>query len=198
MTGLFTKPHGDRPVGFYIRLEPISEANFDRLVAWSPSPEFLLQWAGPLFTFPLDRAQLERHLAACRQEPPVTLAFRAVNGGTGEVIGHIELGGIDHRNRSARLSRVLVSPEQLRGQGIGQRVVEAALKVAFEALHLHRVDLYVFDFNSAAIACYERVGFRPEGMLREARRHGEGYWSVCVMSMLEHEWRGGSSYEGES
>ena len=37
-----------------VRLEPFSEADFERLIAWSPTPEFLLQWAGPLFTFPLN------------------------------------------------------------------------------------------------------------------------------------------------
>jgi RimJ/RimL family protein N-acetyltransferase len=184
--------------GASVRLESFSEADFDQLIAWSPSPEFLLQWAGPLFTFPLDRAQLEKYLAACQQEPPVTLAFRAMNEANGEVIGHAELSGIDRRNRSARLSRVLVGPEELRGQGFGQQVVEASLKVAFETLKLHRVDLFVFDFNRAAIGCYARVGFKHEGILRDARRHEEGYWSVFVMSILEHEGREVSSCRGES
>ncbi len=192
------KSHGDKTATFEVRLEPFSEADFERLIAWSLSAEFLLQWAGPSFTFPLDGAQLESHLVACRQEPPTTLAFRAVYGNDDAVIGHTELSSIDRRNRSARLSRVLVGPEELRGQGIGQRIVEAALKVAFEDLHLHRVDLFVFDFNRAAITCYERVAFRHEGTLREARKHEEGYWNVCVMSILEHEWLEVSSHVGES
>ena len=32
---------------------------------------------------------------------------------------------------------------------------------------MHRVGLGVFDFNDSAIACYERAGFRREGVLRE-------------------------------
>jgi RimJ/RimL family protein N-acetyltransferase len=50
------------------------------------------------------------------------------------------------------------------------------------------VSLNVFDFNSAAIRRYEKVGFKQEGMLREARRHGDEYWNACVMSLLEHEF----------
>jgi len=172
-----------------VRLEPFSEADFERLIGWSATPEFLLQWAGPLFTHPLDHGQLAQYLAATRQVPPISLAYRSVDEASGRVVGHVEIGNIDGRNSSARLSRVLVGPKDLRGRGVGQQMVRAAMAVAFDELHLHRVDLFVFDFNHAAIACYERAGFQHEGILREARRHGDSYWNVCVMSILEHQWR---------
>jgi len=54
---------------------------------------------------------------------------------------------------------------------------------------MHRVELAVFDFNQAAIACYERVGFHREGVRREMFESGDGYWSEIIMSMLESEWR---------
>jgi RimJ/RimL family protein N-acetyltransferase len=173
--------------GPLVHLEPFSEADFDRLIAWIPTGEFLLQWAGPLFTFPLNRPQLEKYLEACRESPPARLTFRGVNTENGGVVGHVELGEIDLRNRSARLARVLVGPENLRGKGFGRQLVHLALKVAFEKLRLHRVDLFVFDFNKPAIRCYEGLGFHHEGLLREARKHGDTYWNVCVMSLLEHE-----------
>ena len=172
-----------------ICLETFSESDFDRLIAWSPTAEFLLQWAGPLFTFPLDRGQLENYLVATRQDPPTALAYRGVDMAARMVVGHVEIGNIDRRNSSARLSRVLVGPISLRGRGLGQQLVRAALGVAFDKLHLHRVDLSVFDFNQAAIACYERVGFQREGVQREAARHGDGYWNACIMSILDHQWR---------
>ena len=110
-----------------------------------------------------------------------------MNAETGAVVGHIDLGDIDLRNRSARLGRVLVGPEDLRGKGMGRQFVQLALIVAFEKLRLHRVDLFVFDFNQPAICCYEGLGFQHEGVFREARKHGNTYWNVCVMSLLEHE-----------
>jgi RimJ/RimL family protein N-acetyltransferase len=48
----------------------------------------------------------------------------------------------------------------------------------------------VFDFNQAAIACYKRAWFTIEGRLREARRVGEEYWTLYLMSLLESEWDG--------
>lgn len=87
-----------------VRLESFSETDFDRLITRDPSPAFLLQWAGPLFTFPPDRAQSGKYLAACEQEPPVTLAFRAVN----EANGWIYSSSISTA-RQLRATRVLDS-----------------------------------------------------------------------------------------
>jgi RimJ/RimL family protein N-acetyltransferase len=86
------------------------------------------------------------------------------------------------------ISRVLVAPGH-RGNGIGTKMVEKAVRFGFEELGLHRLELRVFDFNRAAIQCYEKVGFRQEGVLREARRVGNVWWSLVCMSLLEHEWR---------
>ena len=72
-------------------------------------------------------------------------------------------------------------------------MVDAALEVAFRDLRLHRVDLTVFDFNAAAIACYERAGFSVAGRLRDLRRlRDEEYWTALVMSILEDEWHRGA------
>jgi RimJ/RimL family protein N-acetyltransferase len=46
----------------------------------------------------------------------------------------------------------------------------------------------LFDFNEAAIRCYEKCGFVKERLLRDARRVGNEYWSLYIMSILETEW----------
>jgi RimJ/RimL family protein N-acetyltransferase len=172
-----------------IQLRPFTEADIDRLISWIPSAEFLLQWAGPSYSFPLTQEQIGELLAlATADEPPVML-FKAVDPVSGQVIGHIELLNIDRTNRSVTVGRVLVGPVEQRGHGVGRQIVAAALKIAFEELALHRVGLGVFDFNTAAIACYERVGFRREGALRDYRRIGGDYWTLIMMSILEDEWR---------
>lgn len=171
-----------------IKLEPFTEADFDRLIGWVPSPKFLLQWAGPGFSYPLTRDQLRHHLVGETGEQPDRLIYKAVHRKHGETVGHGEIVALDRWNCSAIMARILVGPQEMRGKGIGEQIVRALLQVAFQELSLHRVALHVFTFNTSAIRCYERVGFKQEGVLREARRHGEGYWDVCVMSILEQEW----------
>ncbi len=131
---------------------------------------------------------------AARAVPGRSLQRRHPRGGfsrlvaDGEVVGHIELDAIDRRNRSARISRVLIA-DVWRGRGSGSSMVRALLEFGFGELGLHRIDLVVFDFNLTAIACYEKAGFVREGQIRDARRMGDDYWSLYQMSMLENEWR---------
>ena len=166
-----------------VTLASFTEADIDRLIGWIGSPDLLGQWAASTFSYPLTRAQLEVHT---RQSATRGASIYKVLDHDGSVVGHVELGSIDRLNRSLRIGRVLVSPEHRR-RGIGTALMRAALAVAFEQLQMHRVELSVFDFNQAAIACYERVGFRREGLRREMHKASDAYWSEIVMSILESE-----------
>jgi RimJ/RimL family protein N-acetyltransferase len=168
-----------------LTLRRFGRADFARLIGWVESPAFLMQWAGPLFTYPLDAAQLERYLLLATGDPPTHYLFTALLGA--EPVGHIELSQVDRRNASATLARVLIGPQQ-RGQGLGVRLVTQAAAFAFDQLHLHRLALNVFDFNHAAIACYARAGFVREGLQRDARRVGDEWWSVVTMALLADDW----------
>jgi RimJ/RimL family protein N-acetyltransferase len=170
-------------------LRPFTVDDIDRLIGWIPSAEFLLQWAGPAYHHPLTRKQIEELMAAAAGDEPEVLLFKAIDDATGEVVGHVELLNIDRHHRLLTIGRVLVGPDELRGRGIGRQIMNAALRISFDELGMHRVGLGVFDFNSPAIACYEKTGFRREGVLRDYRRVGEAYWSLVMMSILEDEWR---------
>ena len=171
-----------------IELKPFERADFDKLINWIETPEFLLQWGGPNFTFPLDEDQLGVYLKDANNDDSEVLIYSVFDRETETVIGHISLGKIDRGNNSARVGKVLVGDKNVRGKGIGKQMMTEILKVAFDELHLHRVSLGVFDFNSSAIACYEKAGFKKEGLLRESRKIGEEYWSLWEMSILEKEW----------
>jgi len=112
-----------------VRLASFTRADFPRLLAWAVSPEFLMQWAGPLFRWPLDEAQLEAYLAPTRLDPPPRIIWRAEDL-SGVPVGHLELNIIDRDHRSAVLARVLVEPAR-RGQGLGRAMIAPALDVAF-------------------------------------------------------------------
>lgn len=167
-----------------IKLEIFKKSDFKQLINWINSEEFLIQWSGNAFTFPLDEQQLEKYIEIAN-----TLAFKVVDEETSDVIGHISLGQIDNINKSARIGKVLVGNTKMRGRSIGKHMMKAVLHIAFDELKLHRVTLGVYDFNTSAISCYEKIGFVKEGLLRESKRVGETYWNLWEMSMLEYEWK---------
>ena len=54
---------------------------------------------------------------------------------------------------------------------------------------LHRVGLFVFEFNERAIRAYQRVGFVLEGRARQSIRRDGRWWDELQMSMLEADWK---------
>jgi len=176
-----------------IELVQFMEADIDRLAGWVPSLQEHLFWTASVFEYPLPREPFARFVRESTERED-RLFFKAVQRESGEPCGHLELGAIDRRNRSLRIGRVLLAPA-FRGQGLGVEMMRAALAIAFDELRMHRVELGVFDINPGAIACYERAGFRREGIRRESFKvpgapgASARYWSEVTMSVLDSEWR---------
>jgi len=167
-----------------VQLRPFEPRDYPRLLNAIHSPQELVQWAGPYFHFPLDQAQLEAYRASAQGGTAVRRIYTACDA-AGEPVGHIELNEID--GYSARLCRAFINPS-LRGRGFGRAMVRRAVRIGFADLGLRRIDLGVYDFNTAAIRCYMLEGFVKEGHLRMARPVGDEIWSTDLMAILRDEW----------
>lgn len=173
-----------------IRLERFTPADFNQLIEWINSERLMKEWSGSLFSFPLTQESLAWYIEGANDlQNPDVFVYKAVDTKTDETVGHISLGSISQRDRSARITRVLVGSEAARGKGVCRRMVQALLRIGFEDLQLHRISLGVYDFNHSAIKCYLKAGFRQEGVMRDVVRHGDAYWSLVEMGILEDEWR---------
>lgn len=173
-----------------ITLEPFTPADFPQLIEWIDTERLMREWSGGLFSFPLTPKALDWYLEGANDfTDPSVFIYKAVEHETGRTVGHISLGSISEQNRSGRISRVLVGPGSGRGRGYCAAMVKALLQIGFAQLGLHRIELGVYDFNHAAIRCYEKSGLRVDGVLRDVVRHGDAYWSLVEMSILEAEWR---------
>ncbi|SFL50070.1 GNAT family N-acetyltransferase [Salibacterium qingdaonense] len=165
---------------------PFSKEHYEQLKSWIPDGSFLMQWGGPEFCFPLNNKQLDRYVNGDDQPGLERIVYSVMEEQA--VIGHISLGAVDRQNRSARIGKVLVGDRHSRGRGIGLQMMEKLCSIAFDEMKLHRVSLGVWDFNEAAVRCYERAGFVHEGRKRDIRIVRGEYWSIYEMSMLESEW----------
>jgi len=166
-----------------IRLEKFTNTDFDRFISWIETESFMYQFAGPVFTFPITGNQLAEYISDENRK-----VFRVINTATDKVIGHGEINRIDRRNKSARLSRILIADKNERDKGFGTMIINELLRIGFEELNLHRIDLGVFEFNKSAIKCYEKCGFKIEGLLRESFVIDNEFQSVYNMSILRKEW----------
>lgn len=132
------------------------------LAKWVSSPELHERWTGRFFRYPLEARQIEFYLAEASL-PNAQHQIFAIRHSEQGLIGYAELSHI-WPHLSARISRLLIGPPELRGRGYGAQATEILLKIAFERFHVHRVDLGVLEENRAAIKTYKNVGFKQVGL----------------------------------
>ncbi len=171
-----------------IKLEYFGPDDFRQLMEWIKDDEALMNWSGSLFSFPLNQESLEWYIEDVNDiNNADAFIYKAVEQKTCKVVGHISLGGISKKNKAARISRVLVDPGS-EGRGYCCQMVKAVLKIGFEEMKMHRICLGVYDFNKAAIRCYQKAGLVIEGTNRDCLLFKNKWWSLVEMSILEEEW----------
>lgn len=172
-----------------LALRALQPADCDRLLAWVDSSDALWQWSGARsFTWPLDRGQLLRDLAA-RDDSGGLLAGIDESG---EMVGHVLIEA-QHYHGLGQIGRVAVAPDR-RGRGLGTALMRATVRHGFDELDLHRLQLAVYTFNAAAISTYRSVGFVVEGVARDSTRGADGRWTSLTMSLLEPDYRHPAAY----
>lgn len=105
--------------------------------------------------------------------------------------------GLHRINWPARCATygLMIGDVDSHGRGYGTEATLLALRFAFEELNLHRVELCVYDHNTAGIRVYEKAGFELEGRLRQRMwRHG-AWHDELRYAVLREEWRGGARRE---
>jgi len=74
------------------------------------------------------------------------------------------------------------------GKSYGSDAMWVMLRYAFNELNLRRVGLIVFEYNPRAIQSYEKVGFIPEGRVREVMQRDGKRWDFLYMGIMREEW----------
>lgn len=104
------------------------------------------------------------------------------------LIGDVAIQDIHPMNRNANI-RIAINNSSHRGKGYGTEALRLMLEYGFGILNLHRIELSVFSYNERAIHVYEKIGFKREGVQREALFYDHQYYDSIQMSILEHEFR---------
>jgi len=161
-------------------------------------PRILLRPGGERDLELLHAIRSEPAVSRWWNEPsPVDEIAKDLAGDYGEVVFVIELdgevvGSIQYYEenepdyRHASIDLYLGGRHQ--GQGLGREAIAVLAAYLFDVRGHHRLTIDPAADNAAAIRAYERIGFKPVGIMRKYERGADGSWhDGLLMDLLADE-----------
>jgi len=154
-------------------LRPAVPSDISRIVALERTPHgrtFVGQW------------NEDGHLATLTGGDARYFVSETESGG---LQAYAILRGFKEDSGAIELKRIVVATPE---RGLGRRILQELISVAFDGYHAHRLFLDVYEDNARARHLYESLGFQYEGVMREAAHRDGQYVSLRLMSMLDREY----------
>jgi RimJ/RimL family protein N-acetyltransferase len=160
-----------------IRILPLEKKDAHCIVEWNrgKDTDFLMQWAGRGYQYPLTEEQITERLSIGAGTDFEIYGIKLAE----TLIGTIELMKIDHIAKRASIGRFLLDPA-LTGNGYGTKALQQFVELVFTETPITTLELTVFNFNKSAILCYEKTGFRKTA--EAVRPNG---WIAITMQIMK-------------
>lgn len=105
----------------------------------------------------------------------------------GELVGATGVVAYEWHNRMMEIGYWLSADQQ--GKGIMTRAVSALIDDAFNNLKMNRIEIHCATDNTRSRAIPERLGFKQDGVMREAGLINGQFVDKVIYSMLISEWK---------
>jgi UDP-4-amino-4,6-dideoxy-N-acetyl-beta-L-altrosamine N-acetyltransferase len=169
--------------GERIIIRALEREDLPRLVRWRNDPEarrFIFSY------LPLSMEEEERWFSRYLEQEKNKVFIIEVKDKK-EAIGYLLLSNIDHKNQNAEIG-IHIDERDYQGKGYGKDAMRTFLRFLFCEMNLHRIYLYVHEYNERAIKFYRRMGFMDEGILRDATYTEGRFQNILLMSILRGEF----------
>ena len=169
--------------GPFVRLDPLQESDAEQL--WALTEHAL--WAGMTNAWPTSPAAYAEHVAKQLASPGV-LAFTVRDATSGQVRGSTSFYDLVPAQRRVEIGSTWYGRE-FWGGPTNPAAKLLLLTHAFEELEVNRVALRCDARNLRSARAIERLGARPEGVLRSHRVAADGsVGDTAYFSILREEW----------
>lgn len=148
------------------QLVAAADADIDELMSWFSGPGETDIWAGPRFRFPFTSATFRQDSHWDRMP-----GFR-LNSPDGLFAA---FGQMYRRYGRINLARLVVNPD-MRGQGVGKRLVGMLIEVGPTLFAGDELSLFAYRHNAAALGCYRSMGFVIRDYPKGARMADQCYY----------------------
>lgn len=171
-------------VGERVNLRALEREDLSKMCKWRNDPEAIRF----IFSYlPISMAEEEEWFSRYLKEEK-SRVFVIQTKEAREAIGYLLVSNIDHKNQNAEVG-IHIDEKEYQGKGLGTDAMRRLLQFLFEEMNLHRIYLYVHDYNERALDFYKKMGFVQEGILRDAIFTDGRFHDIILMSILREEFK---------
>jgi RimJ/RimL family protein N-acetyltransferase len=171
-------------IGERVVLRPFDKRDLPHIQRWSNDAE-LRKLIGE--TAPMSQAEAEKYYKRVRADKDRAWYMIVLKKGN-RVIGEAGLLRMFRPWRSTDMT-IIIGERDAWGKGYGKEAGRLILDYAFRHLGFHRVSIGVVGFNKNALRFWRSLGFKKEGVERDAHFYDNKYSDGIMMSILEDEFR---------
>lgn len=170
--------------GEKVCLTDITEADIAEITRWYSDSFFRRFYESPA-ALPRSEEETRRWILEQRSESNTCFfAIRLRDADT--IIGLISIAGIVD---GMGWLGVGIGTDLHRGKGYGREAIKLMLDYAFLELRLQQIQLLVYDFNHTAIALYQKMGFKSEGVYRSDMVYEKEVYNTLLFSLSRARWK---------
>ncbi len=172
----------------HLKLRPYKPSDAEAIVSWIKDERALRKWSSDRYgAYPIVAEDINHKYLDCNgdcEEPdnfyPMTLEDE------GGPVGHLILRYTDEAKSVIRFGFVIVDDSK-RGRGYGKKMLQMAIRYAFDMLKAEKITLGVFENNPSAYFCYKAAGFREIPMEEELLFEILGEQWKCIELEVKRE-----------
>lgn len=170
-------------------LRPYKPKDAEAIVSWIKDERALRKWSSDRYgAYPITAEDINYKYLECNgdcEEPDNFYPMTAVDANG--PVGHLILRYINKEKTVIRLGFIIVDDSK-RGMGCGKRMIQMAMRYAFDMLKAEKITLGVFANNPSAYYCYKAAGFNEISMKEDIVFEILGEKWKCMELEVNKEW----------
>ena len=171
-------------IGKKTYLRPVELSDAHLIQEWHNDPR--IRRSARLGELPVTYIKEEDDIRSAKQTCE-EIYFMIVEKSRDRAIGFIRLNFMDRVSRNMWL-RMIIGDVNARGKNLAEDALRSVLRWLFSEQNVHRVTLETYETNKRAIGFFEKMGFKQEGILREAVYVGGKYYNIVALGLLNREF----------
>lgn len=170
--------------GKKVVLRAVEEEDIEMLRELTNSPEFEKMVVG--WAFPISKIEQKEWFLNCKNGlSAIRYIIETQEDGA---VGMIGLRDIDWKNGVASGLGMRIAKKEIRTKGLATDAWMTLMRYAFNELRLNRINGSALVYNKASLRVCEKVGFKVEGIQRQAVYKAGEFVDLVILGCLKSDY----------